>query len=306
MPNTKFEKSSSSLKNRYINEKLIYYNGNFCTLLQIAAAKEEIETLSFLIKHGVDVNQQNNKGDTALHLSARNLKFKSVHELLKAGANPNIKNKDGKTAFTEADQRQIDPVYLYSAYLSSTTYEGISFADMVIFRHKDLDPKLEYNIKSIMLELSAYGAQVRPDLKRIGLHSYIDIFKKYYENYKFFFNLEVFQKACDVIFTINYFKLAKDSKKEILSFYAPALNPHTIDKLINFQENIKDSPAAKNEVSVLNSQYFPKVQRFVKKAFSNSNTRAISNQIKEILYNSQQISWQNKIYFQDFKQSLML
>jgi ankyrin repeat protein len=46
-----------------------------------------------LITHGVNVNAQNNQGDTVLHLAAKNHKYKTIDFLIKMGASEYIYNK---------------------------------------------------------------------------------------------------------------------------------------------------------------------------------------------------------------------
>jgi hypothetical protein len=50
-----------------------------------------------LASAGVDVNQQNDKGETPLHIAARNGLVGVLANLLLAGGDPNIRNKLGET-----------------------------------------------------------------------------------------------------------------------------------------------------------------------------------------------------------------
>ena len=50
----------------------------------------------YLIIHGVDINSQNNKGDTALHLAVQHHKYKTIDFLIKMGASEYIYNKNRK------------------------------------------------------------------------------------------------------------------------------------------------------------------------------------------------------------------
>ena len=47
----------------------------------------------FLLHHGVDINSQNNDGDTALHIAVQNHRYKTVDFLIKMGASEYIHNK---------------------------------------------------------------------------------------------------------------------------------------------------------------------------------------------------------------------
>jgi ankyrin repeat protein len=47
----------------------------------------------YLIIHGVNINSQNNNGDTALHLAVQYHKYKTIDFLIKMGASEYIPNK---------------------------------------------------------------------------------------------------------------------------------------------------------------------------------------------------------------------
>ena len=49
--------------------------------------------ITFLLSHGVNINSQNNEGDTALHLSVKSQKYKTIDLLIKLGASEYIYNK---------------------------------------------------------------------------------------------------------------------------------------------------------------------------------------------------------------------
>lgn len=57
-----------------------------------------------LISAGIDVNAQNNNGETALMLAVKAGNAHFAETFLAKGANPNAKNKDGKTASDYADK----------------------------------------------------------------------------------------------------------------------------------------------------------------------------------------------------------
>ena len=61
--------------------------------------------IKLFVRYGVDVNAQNNEGNTALMIMSKEWWGKDcIHALLDAGADPNIKNKAGKTALQMALQ----------------------------------------------------------------------------------------------------------------------------------------------------------------------------------------------------------
>ena len=77
-----------------VNQKDL--SGN--SALMGACFKGFIETVKILIKHNVTIDSQNFTGSTALIYTAM-FKQKAIYDLLiKSGANPNIKDKKGNSA----------------------------------------------------------------------------------------------------------------------------------------------------------------------------------------------------------------
>lgn len=62
------------------------------TALHLAAKHGHLNVMALLIKHGADVDAQNDWLSTPLHLAERNME--AIRLLLEAGADPNIKDKD--------------------------------------------------------------------------------------------------------------------------------------------------------------------------------------------------------------------
>ena len=65
----------------------------------------EIEMTNLLLEYGSDVNQQDNKGNTALHLALLyngDKYYVIIKKLIEHGANVNLKNKNGDTALSVA------------------------------------------------------------------------------------------------------------------------------------------------------------------------------------------------------------
>jgi len=59
--------------------------------------------IKFLVKNGVDINAQNSKGQTALHLASDTFKKSIlVKTLIELGADKTLKDKEGKTALDYA------------------------------------------------------------------------------------------------------------------------------------------------------------------------------------------------------------
>jgi ankyrin repeat protein len=55
------------------------------------------EMIQLLIENGVNIDEQNDVGKTALHISAAEDKFEVVKLLLSHGANPNVQDENGNT-----------------------------------------------------------------------------------------------------------------------------------------------------------------------------------------------------------------
>jgi ankyrin repeat protein len=77
----------------------------------LVEASPDQDMVEFLVQHGAPVDQQNDDGDTALHVIVRSdlkdsfdLRSPVIDFLLKSGANPNIKNKSG-WSFNQAKEK---------------------------------------------------------------------------------------------------------------------------------------------------------------------------------------------------------
>lgn len=67
------------------------------SLLHEAVSKNQKMLAQLLIQKGVNVNVQDDAGNTPLHLACKKLDSEMIHWLLERGANPSIKNKKRKT-----------------------------------------------------------------------------------------------------------------------------------------------------------------------------------------------------------------
>jgi hypothetical protein len=80
------------------------YNQN---LLQVAIQNKKWDVARDLIRRGIDVNNQDDKGRTALHyMCARPNDVELVEEILKAGGDPNIRDKENRSPLYELTAMQ--------------------------------------------------------------------------------------------------------------------------------------------------------------------------------------------------------
>lgn len=90
---------------KYLLEKEVNprnLNPNGRTTLMNSAIYGHGSAVTLLLNSGVDINQVDEKGDTALIFAVGNEKEEIVDELLVAGADVNIAGKNGKTALMRA------------------------------------------------------------------------------------------------------------------------------------------------------------------------------------------------------------
>jgi hypothetical protein len=67
------------------------------TPLHVALRWEHLGLVQLLLKHGVDLNAQNDSGDTLLHFAAKRRQLGVVQQLLELGANVHVRNNHDQT-----------------------------------------------------------------------------------------------------------------------------------------------------------------------------------------------------------------
>lgn len=77
-------------------------------LLALAASRDHITTVEWLLQQGSNINHQNQHGETALHLAIQRQALATARWLLAHGATPNAQNRQGKTGLHVAVERN-DP-----------------------------------------------------------------------------------------------------------------------------------------------------------------------------------------------------
>ena len=89
------EKVKDMIKNENVDVNWVDTKHNENTPLHIAAYKNNVPIIDFLIKNGANINKKNKIGSTPLHLAALYDSFEAVETLLKNGADENAEDYDG-------------------------------------------------------------------------------------------------------------------------------------------------------------------------------------------------------------------
>ena len=89
------------LNNTFMLEQVDLFESS---ALMSAAILGETTTLNYVIKSGVNLNQQNKYGATALYRSVGDENFHIVQALIEAGADPNIARNTGQTPLMVATE----------------------------------------------------------------------------------------------------------------------------------------------------------------------------------------------------------
>ena len=77
-----------------LNIKRTYYDGGFSGMLHLAVSNKKWDVAEDLIKRGIDVNMQDDNGNTVLHfIAAQPINIEIAEKILMAGGNPNIENR---------------------------------------------------------------------------------------------------------------------------------------------------------------------------------------------------------------------
>lgn len=79
-----------------------YLNGGFSGMLHLAISNEKWDIAEDLIRRGIDVNMQDENGNTVLHyISSKPINIDIAEKILIAGGNPNIENRWAVTPLYE-------------------------------------------------------------------------------------------------------------------------------------------------------------------------------------------------------------
>jgi hypothetical protein len=113
-----------------------------------------ISCFMYLLKHGLDINEQNTKGDTPLHLALKIPNNPAVRFIIKKGGNLNIKNHNGNTPLhlyfqsDESVNRRLMKLVLESDYdFNNKNTNGDTPLHLYFSSHSDINIQL---IESIL------------------------------------------------------------------------------------------------------------------------------------------------------------
>lgn len=87
-------------------------NGN--TALHVATKHRNLDVIKFLLVNNVNINSQNNEGDTPLHVATKHWELELINFLITNGANINIKNNEGNSAWMYIEKNIIEDLFGYS------------------------------------------------------------------------------------------------------------------------------------------------------------------------------------------------
>src|SRR3989339_85571 len=123
-----YHKSQALLANEKHN--IAAYNESIFKLHQMQ------QTILFLIESGANLDTQNRKGKTALHLAYENAEFQTVRILLNAHANPMIEDNLGKKPFRYLDKSKTKNEQEYNK-LKRDYYESYNTWDNKIIKESN-------------------------------------------------------------------------------------------------------------------------------------------------------------------------
>ncbi len=157
--NGRFEKL---LNNRGSNVNAVNDEGN--SLLYVAASKNQIDKINFLLDNGADVNIRNERGATPLNAACDKNALEAVQLLIDGGADVNTRTNRGSTPLVCAATGK--GCTLLNTIAFSTTYDFTNVAEILLDNGADvnlLNPLLiatrAGNLKMVKL-LLAKGANI--------------------------------------------------------------------------------------------------------------------------------------------------
>mmetsp|Transcript_23336 Transcript_23336/g.41712 ORF Transcript_23336/g.41712 Transcript_23336/m.41712 type:complete len:210 (-) Transcript_23336:199-828(-) len=136
-------------------------NGN--RLVHIAAQNGHQEILELLVKNNCDVNAQNKKGQTALHMAVEYDYYWIARTLLDNGANGQIKNVDGHKAETgiEGQKKGVNACF---AFTSAQSKKEVDSALDLILKQLEDNPESAAEIdKAEIVQAFMKHKKARPD-----------------------------------------------------------------------------------------------------------------------------------------------
>lgn len=107
---------------------IVGYEGNYESLLFVAASSGKLDYVKVLLEHGADMDWRNVNGNNALWIACCNNRIDVVETLLEAGSDPNTQNNDGVVPLISCAQRgtfEIAEILMnYGAHVNTPNNNG--------------------------------------------------------------------------------------------------------------------------------------------------------------------------------------
>lgn len=107
--------------------------------LIIASKINRHDVVSLLLKTNININQQDDNGNTALHYAIQNKNIPMIYDLVNRGADTNIENNEGETALNMA--KKLDDSNIWKIFNNDLSYSEVvkEIKDM-----KDIQTEIRY------------------------------------------------------------------------------------------------------------------------------------------------------------------
>ena len=152
--------------------------------LLTAACKGQSEMLQLLLNHGLQLNHQCRRGDTALHFAAWNGHSEVIKVLLTRGASPSIRNKIGQTPFLDAAETgKLEALKLFlenGAKPGEVNKDGMNALHLAVKgEHTDLVHYLGSNYRELLTKRNKKGETPRVVANQEGHQEIVKLLNRY-------------------------------------------------------------------------------------------------------------------------------
>ena len=115
-----YEKQSPTYKRLHNIDHITAFKLDLYRPFMEDAMQESVEVLQLLLNAGMNINNQNESGETLLHIASQEGNFLLVKFLLEHGIDKNLKSTSGQTAMQMAEQEKY---YSIVAYLNENHHD---------------------------------------------------------------------------------------------------------------------------------------------------------------------------------------